>query len=68
MNDFTKDELQDLLFCVKDHSNYQGDSIHNNLISKIQDMIYNKEKQENCTHEWKYEFNDYHCLKCELRK
>ncbi len=41
MNDFTKTELQDLLFCVKDHTGYQGDSIHENLIKKIQSMIDN---------------------------
>lgn len=41
MNDLTKDELEDLLFCVKDHTGYQGDSIHENLIVKIQSMIDN---------------------------
>lgn len=41
MTDFTMDELTDLLFCVKDHTGYQEDSIHNNLINKIQFMIDN---------------------------
>lgn len=41
MNDFTKYELRDLLFCVKDHRGYQGDSIHTNLINKIQSLIDN---------------------------
>ncbi len=50
MNDFTKDELQDLLFCVKDHTGYQGDSIHENLINKIQSMIDIYYKHE-CEHQ-----------------
>lgn len=41
MNNFTMDELTDLLFCVKDHTGYQGDSIHENLIKKIQSRIDN---------------------------
>ena len=41
MNDFTKDELQDLKFCVTDHTRYQGDSIHDILASKLQAMIDN---------------------------
>lgn len=47
MNYFTKDELEDLIFCVKDHTGYQGDSIHENLINKIQSMIDNY-----CEHEF----------------
>jgi hypothetical protein len=38
MNDFTKEELKDLLFCVEDHKGYQNDSIHNNLENKIQSV------------------------------
>ncbi len=46
MNEFTKEELEDLLYCVKDHTGYQGDSIHKNLIDKIQSFIDNY-----CEHE-----------------
>ena len=48
MNDFKKEELDDLLFCVKDHVGYQEDSIHENLINKIQAMIDNY-----CVHDCK---------------
>ncbi len=57
MNELTKDELQDLLFCVKDHTGYQGDSIHENLINKIQSMIDNY-----CEHKDKKNINN--CIDC----
>lgn len=38
------------------------------LKDKIVSMIEYKNKQESCEHSWEYEFNDYHCLKCELRR
>jgi hypothetical protein len=62
MNDFTKDELEDLIFCVKDHTNYQGDSIHNNLSEKLQAMIDNY-----CdNHDWERYGNTEitYCSKC----
>jgi hypothetical protein len=67
MNDFTKDELILILGFLRG-----AYSVSNNVTElkaeKIQSMIDNKEKQESCIHEWEYEFNDYHCLKCGLRR
>lgn len=58
MNDFTKEELEDLIFCVKYHTDYQGDSIQENLINKIQSLIDNY-----CKHEWR-EGMCQTCIKC----
>ncbi len=65
MNDFTKEELEDLIFCVKDHTGYQDDSIHVNLIKKIQFLIDNYKAP--CEHQWK-EFTSLvnHCKLCSL--
>lgn len=35
---------------------------------KALSMIDQINKQESCEHEWGYQFNDDHCLKCERRK
>jgi len=68
MNNFTKEELEDLLFCVKEHTGYEEDSIHKNLIAKLQPMIDNY-----CKHEPKTSFSigdkmrlypKYTCTKC----
>lgn len=60
MNDFTKDELTDLIFCVKDHERYQDDSIHENLINKLQSLIDNY-----CDHIWtEGSGNHLFCCKC----
>ncbi len=59
MNDFTKEELEDLIFCVKDHTGYQGDSIHENLLKKLQSMIDNY-----CEHQEQYEDLDYNPMRC----
>lgn len=65
MSDFTIEELRDLEFCVSDHDGYQDDSIHRNLLSKIQSLIDNY-----CEHEWSpaEALNvPLHCMKCGLK-
>jgi hypothetical protein len=62
MNVFTKDELLDLIFCVKDHTAYQGDSIHDNLIQKIQSMIDNYCEHELCDID--YDYQPIRCRNC----
>ena len=70
MNYFTKEELIELLSCCKAAylSGYINPRIPINLDIKLKSMIDHLQKQENCEHDWEFEFNDYHCLKCGLRK
>jgi len=69
MRDFTREELYDLLIILDESIiNFtQPPSIHL-LRDLVQSKITVKHAQEACDHDWEFEFNDHHCLKCELRK
>jgi len=69
VTDFTKEELIDInvVLCVW-IARYPGDKGSEALQLKVQSMLDNHKIQESCDHDWEFEFNDHHCLKCELRK
>jgi hypothetical protein len=74
MNEFNEEELEylyDLLADKVDCSSMKGiqePDICYDIKHKLSFMKSILNKQQNCQHEWQYEFNDYYFLKCELRK
>lgn len=61
MNDFTKEELINLLSCVKSNKAYHinhMEIIYPVLMNKIQSMIDNYDTQESCQHESDGSFYD----------
>ena len=63
MNDFTKDELEEMLSCVNNYTSEcpkgYADLIYPELYSKIQSMI-----DSYCDHEWDEYFSSIRCGKC----
>jgi hypothetical protein len=77
MNDFTKDELVMMRYCVMHDRTSEYSVYKAELISKIKNMIENYCNTEKCNHEWVSLFvvdeenlrvlggAGYKCLKCE---
>lgn len=66
MNDFTKEELIEILeYCNWQPPGLGFSDFRVNLWKKIDSMIDKKNVQENCKHNWEFVVNHYDRLKCE---